>query len=225
MGADEIDRAEPVHQATGRPRGGRPRADQAGEVDRRILDAASELFRQLGYQRTTFEQVAESARASKSTLYARYPTKEDLFTAVVRRDTDIFAGQTVEGAPEGPVLERLIIAGDQLAETTLTPENIGLMRITAAEATTFPDLANDGFRIGFGECVRRIEVVVAHGPDAVPDPGAVARRFVEMALHPLYMHAFFGADLAELRLRARHDVARVAKILLAEVPPSGSGPR
>lgn len=42
----------------------------------------------------------------------------------------------------------------------------------------------------------------------------MAARFVEMALHPLYMHAFSGADLAGLCERATRDVPEVAEILL-----------
>jgi Bacterial regulatory proteins, tetR family len=52
-----------------RPWLGRPRADQAGEVDDRILQASEQFFLQQGYARTTLEQIAASARVGNTTLY------------------------------------------------------------------------------------------------------------------------------------------------------------
>ena len=49
---------------------------------------------------------------------------------------------------------------------------------------------------------------------AVEEELPAAQRFVELALHPLYMHAFFGADLADLRKRALVCVAEVVDFLL-----------
>ena len=42
-------------------RRGRPRAGEEGEVERRLLVAASRLFLEQGYGRTSLEQVAEAA--------------------------------------------------------------------------------------------------------------------------------------------------------------------
>ena len=70
---------------TKRPRLGRPHADQAGEVEVRILNAAELYFLQQGYARTTLEQIAALARIGNTTLYKRYRNKEELFTAVLQR--------------------------------------------------------------------------------------------------------------------------------------------
>ncbi|MBN9739159.1 MULTISPECIES: TetR/AcrR family transcriptional regulator [unclassified Pseudonocardia] len=194
------------------PRRGRPRAADAAQVAERVLDAAEELFLRQGYARTTVDQITEAAHAGKNTVYARYPTKAALFTAVVERSGRIFAVRT-EAVMTGTVRERLIAAGLALADQTLTPDGIGLMRVTAAEANSFPDVAREGFAVGFGQCVH---LITRSLPDDRPGGGAtvLATRLVEMALHPLYMHAFFGADLADLRIRARDDVPRVVDALL-----------
>lgn len=159
------------------------------------------------------EHIADVARAGKSTLYNRYPTKADLFEAVVSQSGTNASPENLP-APAGTTpKERLISAALDLADLTLTTESIALMRATSAESETFPEIAREGFRIGFENCARHIaralDVEAADESLAAALPRA--QRFVELALHPLYMHAFFGADLADLRGRARKDIPEVAE--------------
>jgi AcrR family transcriptional regulator len=67
-------------------RTGRPPRERAGDVDARILDAAQCLFLERGLAGTSVDEIARSAWAGKPTIYARFPDKETLFTAVVMRD-------------------------------------------------------------------------------------------------------------------------------------------
>jgi AcrR family transcriptional regulator len=64
-------------------RRGRPSAAQANEVDRRILQSATERFLSEGYELTTMDAVAAMARVSKMTLYDRFPDKRSLLLAVM----------------------------------------------------------------------------------------------------------------------------------------------
>lgn len=211
--------AVPSEPTNARPARGRPRAGHAHEIDERILEAASELFLNQGYSRTTYEQVIKKAHASKTTLYTRFPTKSDLFTAVVRRSLAILRERVVVGSGTGTPQERLVDLATQLADATLSSLSVALMRITAAEAESFPELAREGFRIGFGDSVRSVTdclVEVAVFPSA-ESARPWAERFVETALLPLYMHAFFGEDLAGLRTRARRDISQVAAVLFSKL--------
>src|SRR5271165_348035 len=69
------------------PRGrlGRPPKDLAGDVKGRILDAAQEVFLKRGFQSASIDEIAVMAPASKPTIYAHFPGKEALFSAVVAR--------------------------------------------------------------------------------------------------------------------------------------------
>lgn len=199
-------------------RGGRPRRDQAGEVETRLLDAAASMFLSRGFARTSMHQVAQSARSGKTSLYSRYPTKGALFAAVVQRsvgwDTD-FGSELEAGAS---TQDKLTETGLMLADRTLTEQSIAMMRVTAAEAEAFPEIALEGHRIGFGLCVASIArcLVRAGEFDSPEDATPMARRFVELALHPLYFHALAGHDLAGLRSRARLDVPQTARYLLTQ---------
>ena len=51
-----------------------------------LLDAALALFVEKGFAATRAEEVAHRAGVSKGTLYLYYPSKEELFKAVVRHN-------------------------------------------------------------------------------------------------------------------------------------------
>jgi hypothetical protein len=64
--------------------GGRPTREEAVRRDARLLDVATKLFMERGFDCTSIDAVAETAGVSKPTVYARYHDKRDLFTAVLR---------------------------------------------------------------------------------------------------------------------------------------------
>src|SRR5215469_12108523 len=63
---------------------GRPPKELAGEVEQRILDAARNVFLQRGFEGASIDEIAKAARSGKPTIYARFPDKRALFTAVMR---------------------------------------------------------------------------------------------------------------------------------------------
>src|ERR1700735_5706438 len=68
----------------GRRAGGRPTREEAEARDVRLLDVATRLFMERGFDGTSIDAVAEAAGISKPTVYARYHDKRDLFAAVLR---------------------------------------------------------------------------------------------------------------------------------------------
>src|SRR5277367_2495014 len=68
-----------------RGRGGRAPREQSAQFADRILDLAEKLFLGHGFGATSIEAVAKHAGISKRTFYHRFPGKERLFEAVVRR--------------------------------------------------------------------------------------------------------------------------------------------
>ncbi|MBO6964636.1 MAG: TetR/AcrR family transcriptional regulator [Kordiimonadaceae bacterium] len=64
-----------------RPTRGRPRDDSKSKA---ILEAASELFLELGFDGTSMDGVARRAGVSKQTVYSHYSSKEQLFGEAVR---------------------------------------------------------------------------------------------------------------------------------------------
>src|SRR6476620_3310794 len=99
-----------------RPRPGRPPKDLAGDVKARILDAAQRVFLKRGYQGASLDEIAQTAPASKPTIYAHFPGKEALFEAVVAR---VIEGLTdFQGfAPKGrSVQDKLTSLGTEVVQ-------------------------------------------------------------------------------------------------------------
>ena len=63
---------------------GRHRQRRKAERPHELLEAALTLFTDKGFAGTRMEEVAKLAGVSKGTLYLYYPSKEELFKAVVR---------------------------------------------------------------------------------------------------------------------------------------------
>ena len=120
---------------------GRPRRELAGEVEERILDAAGKVFLERGFEGASVEEIAEVACAGKPTIYARFPSKEALFAAVVARKVRANTSIQSVAAMGSTIEQRLEAIASVILGRILSPESIGLMRAVVAEARRFPDLA------------------------------------------------------------------------------------
>lgn len=72
---------ENVENNSQKPLRGRPRDNSKSKA---ILEAASELFLELGFDGTSMDGVARRAGVSKQTVYSHYSSKEHLFGEAVR---------------------------------------------------------------------------------------------------------------------------------------------
>src|ERR1700722_16240126 len=83
-------------------------SDSMTEVDRLILDTARTVFETYGVRRANIEDVAARAGVSRSTIYRRFPNKDDLFEKVVRREAEIFF-TTLDQATSGRTPQQAVI--------------------------------------------------------------------------------------------------------------------
>jgi AcrR family transcriptional regulator len=60
------------------------------ERQKQILAASRALFLRLGYDKTTFEDIAQSTGLSRASLYLCYPNKEALFTQLLLGEIQIY---------------------------------------------------------------------------------------------------------------------------------------
>jgi AcrR family transcriptional regulator len=191
-----------------RPRPGRPPKDQAGDVKARILDAAQRVFLKRGYQSASLDEIAETAPASKPTIYAHFPGKEALFEAVVAR---VIEGLTdFEGfAPKGrSVQDRLASLGIEVVQRFID-ETIGITRATIAEADRFPALSRQVHEHGRDRAAAAVSHVLndathtlsrgAKGPFGSKRSVSTAQIFMDLILLPMIMRALMGEGVKELR--------------------------
>jgi AcrR family transcriptional regulator len=127
-----------------------PRGDDAPPRQRRkearpqeLLDAALELFVEKGFAAARAEEVAQRAGVSKGTLYLYYPSKEELFKAVVRQNLGslIAEGQEAVAQFEGSSSELLALLMHTWWNRVGATPAAGIHKVVLAEARNFPELA------------------------------------------------------------------------------------
>lgn len=216
----------------GRP--GRPPRALAGEVDVRILDAARQVFLERGLAGSSMDEIAARAGAGKPTIYARFPGKEALFTAVVMRDVDAKIARFVSRPAMGANIEqRLASVAADILHWALVGDTVGLLRLAVAEAPRFPDLATRVSRMTrergteavvrvLGEMAQSDELarVPAFTPERLP---ATASLFKDLIFAPMILRALHGEKLEALRADIKPHVTRGVAFFLAGCRFGGVG--
>jgi AcrR family transcriptional regulator len=144
-------------RAEQRGRGGRPSRQQSAQLADRILDVAEKLFLGHGFGATSIEAVAKHAGISKRTFYHRFPGKERLFEAVVRRLIERWLpplDATLLSSPD--LADGLRRTAEQMLRIALTPDALALHRLVIHEAERFPGLARIMYELGAANGIERI---------------------------------------------------------------------
>ncbi len=120
-----------------------PRQRRKETRPQELLDAALELFVEKGFAATRSEEVAQRAGVSKGTLYLYYPSKQELFKAVIRHNLSnlIAEGQEVAAQFEGTSSELLTLLIGVWWERVGNTPAAGIHKVIIAEVRNFPDLA------------------------------------------------------------------------------------
>ena len=78
------------------------------DLERTILETARAVFETYGVRRANIEDIAARAGVSRSTIYRRFPTKDDLFEHVVRHEAETFF-RTLDRATAGRDPQQAVI--------------------------------------------------------------------------------------------------------------------
>ena len=99
-------------------RGSRLQPAQEGKetTRRRILDAAEEVFSEKGYHGSAVDDIVRASSTSKGSFYFHFPSKQEIFFALV---------------------DRLVVALAHSTEEAIGRENGALAKVTAALDTVF----------------------------------------------------------------------------------------
>ncbi|MEE1751847.1 TetR/AcrR family transcriptional regulator [Streptomyces sp. SP18CS02] len=79
--------------------------------EQQMMDAAVRTFGQLGYRAASMDGIAELAGVSKPLVYLYLNSKEDLFTACIRREAAALIAAVRDGAEPGLPADRQLWAG------------------------------------------------------------------------------------------------------------------
>ncbi|MGO2540756.1 MAG: TetR/AcrR family transcriptional regulator [Specibacter sp.] len=158
-----------------------------------ILVAATQLFMESGYDRTTLARVAGRAGVSTATLFKQFPTKAELFEATVLA-AGRSPGPEPGDIPAGGLCDGLVALGGAYAELLARPHMVALMRTVIAESPKFPELRERTFDFGtlpvleaLGRYLRDAHTA---GTADIVDPDLVSTQFLGMIASAIFWPRF-----------------------------------
>jgi AcrR family transcriptional regulator len=160
----------------------------------RVLEAAAHLFRRDGYRAVGVDTIIAEAGVAKMTLYAHFPSKDDLIVAYLERANEQFwewlDGAT--GAVDDP-RATLVAIFDAVGALATSPQCLGCTFQGAA--AEFPDPAHPGHRtaIAHKQAVRARLRALA-GDAGLRDPDLLADRLLLLMDGAWVAARMFGPD-------------------------------
>ncbi len=186
-----------------------------------ILEAAIAVFMEEGYAGASMDRVVQRAGGSKTTLYRYFPSKADLFAAII---------ETLVAQMTAPIDHRAVSASGGLAATLtafartyldvlLEPRSLALYRMVMGEGARFPDLGGVFFQQGPGRVATQLADYLRHyelGRATAPVE-LLAREFLSLVRADLHLRALLGVEIAGAEARSKA-VSRAVTLFIAQYP-------
>ena len=176
--------------------------NRSARKHRAIVEAATRVFLDQGYDGTTMDDVATLAAVSKPTVYKHFADKEQLFAEIVRTTADQvddlvrLVAETV--VDPGDIENGLAELARRLITALMQPQMLRLRRLVIANADRFPDVGRIWYELGFervlatlGTCFQRL---ADHKLLRLDDPLLAANHFVGLLLWIPLNKAMFSGD-------------------------------
>ena len=171
------------------------RSAQREERRAAILTIAERHFGDHGYGGTSMSAIAAELGGSKGTLWAYFPSKEELFAAtmegLIAEYAPILTLDPVE--PIGPALFGYAV---HFLRFTLSPKVIALNRIIIAEAPRFPEVGRIFFDQGPGRRYRALAGFLLEkmrrGEMRIGDPQSASTQFHHLCHYRQFMRILWG---------------------------------
>ncbi|MGU3654107.1 TetR/AcrR family transcriptional regulator [Mycolicibacterium sp. A43C] len=133
-------------QALRRTRG-RPRAANGAETRERIIFAARQVFSELGYDASTFQEIAERADLTRPAINHYFSNKRDLYQNVLdTTHTGLIEAGIAAAAGQSTLLEKLTaLMSGMLAAHREIDSAAAFLVTSMLEAHRHPELKNDEY--------------------------------------------------------------------------------
>jgi AcrR family transcriptional regulator len=189
----------------------------------RMLQVATELFLRDGYEQTSIDAILERSGGSKATLYAYFPTKEDLFRAVIDQVVESNHQPELFDVTADPRIVLTEFAMSRL-HVIMSPTHRAILGVLVGERDRFPDLARSYFERG----PLRSQTLLAdyldelrrRGRLSIADTSEAAQFFIGMLKQRWAFDVLLFADAAHSESALRQHAERVADAFLTLYRPA-----
>lgn len=121
---------------------GRPRIEDAAEIDSTLLAAALNEFIVNGFDKASMRSIAKAANVHRATLIGRFATKEELFQAIMKQQIDKMSAVRSLESDGHPDLRRGLAAyANRALEFSLEGDYLAINQMIYASANRFPAVA------------------------------------------------------------------------------------
>jgi AcrR family transcriptional regulator len=164
---------------------GRPTLEVVAEIESHLLAIALKEFVKHGYGATSMTRIVKAAGISKTTLYSRFSSKEQLFRAIMERQIDRIGGATaLRPQPGKPDLERGLKAyANRMLDLSLKGDLLEVNRLVYSESNRFPELgaaATERTEVGINQIAEFIQECAAADKLPCRNPRSAAEVFILM---------------------------------------------
>ncbi|MDA8520249.1 TetR/AcrR family transcriptional regulator [Acidovorax sp. NCPPB 4044] len=169
-----------------------------------ILEVASQVFLEMGFERASIAEIVKRIGGSKSTIYGYFPSKESLFLAVAHAagERHLAASIAEMQSYNGQDLEAALRSFSvRLLEFLCSAEAIAAHRMVMGEAgnsdigTMFYEA---GPKRGLVAVAELFERAIAHGQLRREDPWLMSQYFASM-VNAEYQHRWFLKEAPPLK--------------------------
>lgn len=167
-----------------------------------------------GYDNASMDRIAELACASKRTVYNHFPSKEELFRAVLERFMqEIMELKKIRYDPRRSLEEQLASFANAKLEISMNPSWLGLLKVTTGVFITHPELAQETVqRTAAAEdsLVAWLKAACGDGRMKVEDTTLAAEAFWAMVGGAFFWPAiFFGPMQPEAASAMKQELIRI----------------
>lgn len=191
--ASKLRRPDNEASANRRRARGRPKLADVATIENALIEVALKEFVKHGYGATSMARIVRAAEVSKTTLYSRFSSKEELFRAIMRQQIDrIGANAALKPNTGRPDLGQGLEAyANRMLDVSMKGSLLEVNRLVYSESHRFPELgaaATERTEVGINQIADFIQECAT--ADGLPcrDPRGVAEVFIHM-LRGWYVNA------------------------------------
>jgi AcrR family transcriptional regulator len=167
--------------------------------DRRnqILETATDLFARQGYEGTTTREIADKARVNEAIIFRHFPTKDDLYWAVIEHQCHLGKGrEQIDAQLASNLSQREVFIGIAQDFLRRREEDDRLGRLLLFSALENHRLSHRFFQTHIAEIYERLSVYIRdqidQGTFRPVDPLVAARAFMGMLVYHYMIQELFG---------------------------------